>query len=73
MFRLKELVLQSVGLNRKDLIQISEFCTVVQTLKTLNISNNGLNMSDLVAMFEMLQPQTFNMLSLNLSWNAMSD
>ena len=42
MYRLKELVLQRVGLSRNDLINICEFLTVVQSLKHLNIAANSL-------------------------------
>ena len=60
-------------MNKRDLYQISQFCTVVQSLKTLNISSNGLNITDFVVMFDILKPQTYNMTHLNLSWNTMVD
>ena len=73
MFRLKEIALQGIGLNKNDLIQIAEFCNIVQTLRSVNISNNGLNMADFVSMFEILKPQTYNITKLNLAWNTLAD
>ena len=59
MYRLKELVLQRIGMTKTDLINISEFIQSMQSLKILNIAANGLTQADFVPFFENLQPQVY--------------
>lgn len=56
LYRLKELVLQGIGLSKNDLAKISEFCTVVHSIKLLSVSSNGLRISDFIPMFDILRP-----------------
>ncbi len=55
------------------MLSISEFATVVQSLKQLNISSNGLSALDFIPMFDTMKPQAVCITHLNLSWNSMSD
>ena len=73
MYRLKELVLQNVGLNGKDMKNIADFCMTVQSLKKLNISSNGLTMPDFTVLFDLLKPQAYTFSHLNMSWNTLPD
>ena len=70
---LTELCLANCSLNQDEVLRIAEFCTIVQSLRTLNISNNGLNVTDFIAMFEILHPLAYHISNMNLSWNSMSD
>ena len=45
----------------------------MQSLRILNISNNGLTVTDFISMFEILHPLAYHISYMNLSWNSMSD
>lgn len=66
-------MLQGVGLNKKDVSEICEFCSIVQTLRKVNLSHNGLKIPEFLIMFDMLKPQAYNFNYLDVSWNSMSD
>ena len=68
--RLKQVVLQNVGLKEKDLIIVSHFVTDVSALRFLNISGNGLTPEDFIHMFSIMKPQSYSLVKLNLSWNS---
>ena len=70
LFRLKHLVLQNVGLVKRDVIQLAEITTSVQSLRNLNISGNNLQPADFIAMFEIMKPQSYSITNLNISWNS---
>ena len=60
-------------MGKQDVIGIAEFCTVVQSLRKLNISNNGLTVQEFALFFDLLKPQSYSLTHIDLSWNSMSD
>ena len=54
MFRLKELVLQRIGMTKIDIMNLCKFLRSVGSLKVLNLAANGLTAHDLIPMFETL-------------------
>lgn len=60
-------------MNKEDLLNICDLLTTVSSLKVLNVSGNGLTQADLIPMFEVLHPQSYQLTHLSLAWNPLHD